>query len=102
MAHKYTATKFFLLALPLFFSRPLCLASEARAAPELKRTLAVGFAYTGGLLRWGFKPDWSVEAHYLFGSADSIDENVSSNLIGLRAYRHFRREKRLQFFAGPE
>ena len=83
-------------------SIPLFAAEQPGSEPEFKRTLALGFAYTGGLVRWGFKRTWAVEAHYLFGSADSNDGDVSSDLIGLRGYRHFRVNKALQFFAGPE
>ena len=69
-------------------------------APELKRKLGVGFAYIGGLIRYGFLKHWSAELHYLVGSADSNDGTVNSKLIGTRGYRHFRVDHRLQFYTG--
>src|SRR5437870_3045979 len=80
----------------------LCAASEPDSKPELKRTLGIGFAYTGGLVRWGFRKVWSVEGHYLFGSADSNDGGVSADVMGARGYRHFRVQNHLQFYAGTE
>lgn len=64
--------------------------------------MGLGFAYTGGLLRWGFKEVWSLETHYLFGSASSNDSDVKSQVMGVRGYRHFRTDRALQFFVGPE
>ena len=82
----------------MFFTLSFCGAAE----PEYKRTLGIGLAYNGGLVRWGFKKDWSVEAHYLYGSADSNDGNVSANVIGARGYRYFQISKSLRLFAGAE
>ncbi len=86
----------------LAFSLPLRAASPSDVAGGYRRTLGIGFAYTGPLVRWGFKKYLSLEAHYLFGEADSTDGTVSASVIGMRGYRHFRTDQRLQFFAGPE
>lgn len=90
------------LSLLLTFFHFPAIAADPPAKPELRRALGIGFAYTGGLLRWGFKEVWSVEAHYLFGSAGSNDSDVKAQVYGSRGYRYFRPDKRLQFFAGPE
>ncbi len=68
--------------------------------PQLRRKLAIGFAYTGGLARYGFLKQWSAEFHYLIGSADSDDGTVRSNVIGARGFRHFRTDKKFQPYAG--
>ncbi len=87
---------FFLCAFPIWADT---------ANPETfegKRKLGIGFAYTGGLIRYGFKKHWSLEGHYLIGKASSNDGDVHSTAMGLRAYRHFRLDKRLQWYAGAD
>jgi hypothetical protein len=79
---------------------PLCHAGESAKTPDYRRTLAVGFGYTGLIVRCGFKDAWAVETQYLFGQADSTDGDVSSQLAVVRGYRHFRLRQRLQLFAG--
>ena len=69
---------------------------------EFRRTLGVGVAYTGGLIRYGFKKTWAAELHVLTGGNDSNDGNVSSLVVGARGYRHFRTDQRLQLFCGIE
>ncbi len=71
-------------------------------AKEYRRSLAAGLAFTGPLIRKGFKNDYSAEFHYLFGSAGSSDDDASAHVFGLRGYRHFRTDKRLQPYAGIE
>ena len=71
-------------------------------ASENKRKLGVGLSYTGGLIRYGFLKHWATELHFLTGSADSNDGTVKSKLVGIRGYRHFRTDERLQLYTGLE
>ena len=101
MKGKNVLLKLFILTLPAFQvwgGSP----SEDSVSPQFKRRLGVGLAYAGGLVRYGFKNHWSVEAHFLMGKADSNDGDVTSRAMGLRTFRHFRLEKNLQPYAGAE
>ena len=103
MKFNFVKTKLaFLLCAALSSALPVQAASDSNQPPGFKRKLGVGLAYTGGLLRYGFKKHWSLEGHYLIGKASSNDGDVSSSAVGLRVYRHFRLEEKLQCYAGAD
>lgn len=96
-----------LLAVFIFNSGEVCLPPAFLRASEpdekeYRRSLAAGLAYTGILFRKGFKRDYSAEAHYVFGQAGSSNDDLFAHVLGLRGYRHFRTDRRLQPFAGLE
>ncbi len=103
---KKIAASFLLVAILLCLSISGGNASELEpSAPGVqprKRSLAVGLDYTGVLFRKGFKSDYSAEAHYMFGEAGPSSDDVSTHVFGLRGYRHFRTDRRLQPFTGIE
>ena len=67
-----------------------------------KRSLGVGFAFMGPLIRVGLPKDFSLEFHYLFGHAGTNDEDISAKVFGLRGYRHFFTDRNIQPYAGVE
>ena len=83
-------------------SKPKAESRQEPGSDEYRRSLGAGLAFTGPLIRKGFKNNYSAEFHYLFGFAGSSDDDVSAHVFGLRGYRHFRTDKRLQPYAGIE
>ena len=96
----YPAILFSLLFIGTISAAPLH-AGDA-AAQEHKRSLGVGFAYMGPLIRKGLPKDFSLEFHYLFGHAGTNDEDISAKVFGLRGYRHFFTDRQLQPYVGAE
>ena len=67
-----------------------------------KRSLGVGFAFMGPLIRKGLPKDFSLEFHYLFGHAGTNDEDISAKVFGLRGCRHFFTDRPIQPYVGVE
>jgi hypothetical protein len=82
-----------------FFFPPLSAAPPEKT--EFRRSWGVGLGMIGPLVRKGFKKDYSLEGHYFFG--ETGDDDLSAHVFfGMRGYRHFRTDRRLQLFAGLE
>ena len=94
------AILFFLLFIGAF---PASLLEAADPAAQVhKRSLGVGFAFMGPLIRKGLPKDFSLEFHYLFGHAGTSDEDISAKVFGLRGYRHFFTDRQIQPYVGVE
>ena len=95
-----SAVLFFLL---LIGAVPASLLRAAGAVQQdHKRSLGVGMAFMGPLIRKGRPKDFSVEFHYLFGHAGTSDEDISAQVFGLRGYRHFFTDRHVQPYVGVE
>ena len=97
---KNTPAILFLLLIGAIPASLLEAAGPVAQAP--KRSLGVGFAFMGPLIRKGLPKDFSLEFHYLFGHAATNDEDISAQVFGLRGYRHFFTDRRVQPYVGVE
>jgi len=77
-------------------------ATPARSAePASPETLALGVNVIGGQIDYAFNRAWRGELRFVSGSQESSVGTVSSQVVGLRAYRLFGASA-TRFYAGAE
>ncbi len=67
-----------------------------------RRHVALGVNYTGGQLRYRFRSPWAVELRYQQGTASSDYGDVKSQVVGLRGYHFYKRDRPLAYYLGTE
>src|SRR5437764_12964699 len=76
-------------------------AGDARTEKPAYRW-AAGVSYTGLQLRYQMSSRWAAEGRFQFGSADSTQGTVHSQVFGMRGYRFFPFRERLSWYVGAE